>query len=297
MNKLPLRKCPQCRQVKREDITHICQACYAANAQEVREQEARYSDMPMKPLLLDRNLIGYEGFSFIPEPHEYILYWWRHFPEKHWLLLLALLTSCLISNSLTLLTHGISGAAILAVCVADMGVVAGTLVYFHAKRLFRWIATFCKNVWGGLATLLKNVQQFGRSLTYPFLSDEQDDALPFPLGESGPLDPPQGGSVIALPISPYTGQPYDPAWFGETGGGQSNTALLALMKRIEREIDERKNHSIYPSLRTEQALYDAGYTFQEVAKAVTQMATAGKVTVETPQPEYEQVQAMYPEGE
>lgn len=47
--------------------------------------------------------------------------------------------------------------------------------------------------------------------------------------------------------------------FGETGGGQSNTALLALMKRIEREIDERK----------------AGTPKDE--------------------PEYAQIQAMYPE--
>lgn len=306
MNKLPLRKCPQCRQVKREDIIHICQACYAANEQEFDEQEARSQGMPTKPPMLNRNLIDYPYFNHTPALHEYMWYWWRHLPEKHRLLLLALLTSCIVSNSLTLMTHGVSGAWILADCIADMYVVVGAIIYFNAKCLFRWLITFCKNVWGGLATFLRNVQQLGRSLAYPFVSDEQDDALPFPLGESGTLPPqhplpdrphdiliqdlrvrkeafrrdieerlcamieawepasPSDEQILEArqshpPLSPYTGQPYDPAWFSETGGGQSNTALLTLMKRIEQEIEERK----------------AGMPKDE--------------------PEYAQVQAMYPE--
>lgn len=40
----------------------------------------------------------------------------------------------------------------------------------------------------------------------------------FPFGHSGVVNPPRGGSVIAQP------------------GGQSNRALIALMKSIEREI-------------------------------------------------------------
>ena len=63
-------------------------------------------------------------------------------------------------------------------------------------------------------------------------------------GHECTLRPPQGGSVIApsqggdatLPVSPYTGEPYDPAWGYTTPGGQSNRALIALMKAIEREI-------------------------------------------------------------
>ena len=66
----------------------------------------------------------------------------------------------------------------------------------------------------------------------------------FPLGRSGLINPPRGGSVIAppqdgdatLPVSPYTGEPYDPAWGSTWPGGQSNRALIALMKAIEREI-------------------------------------------------------------
>jgi hypothetical protein len=84
----------------------------------------------------------------------------------------------------------------------------------------------------------------------------------FPLHYQSPYLPPQHPpQVIALPISPYTGQEYDPAWFSEMGGGQSNRATLALMKHIEREIDGRKGG------------------------------------VPKDEPEYEQVQAPYPESE
>jgi hypothetical protein len=50
------------------------------------------------------------------------------------------------------------------------------------------------------------------------------------------------GSVVSddseLPFSPYTGQPYDPAWV--TGGsGKTNRATIALMKSIEFRLAQR----------------------------------------------------------
>lgn len=46
----------------------------------------------------------------------------------------------------------------------------------------------------------------------------------------------EGSTGENLPVSPYTGEPYDPAWGYRTGGGQSNRALLKLMKSLEESI-------------------------------------------------------------
>jgi hypothetical protein len=72
-------------------------------------------------------------------------------------------------------------------------------------------------------------------LTYPETLarvDEDVKARPVEFASDGSvIYPPQtlGGSVSALPISPYTGQPYDPAWGVRIGGGprpKSDNPLL-----------------------------------------------------------------------
>lgn len=84
--------------------------------------------------------------------------------------------------------------------------------------------------------------------------------IQFPLGRSGfvppsgpggiaPINPLQSVSGIfpvmcgdpSLPISPYTGQPYDPAWGVQMSPqGRSNRATLRLMKRLEEQIAARE---------------------------------------------------------
>jgi hypothetical protein len=75
----------------------------------------------------------------------------------------------------------------------------------------------------------------------PKARPKTDDQITYPATLHSVIYPPQGGSVIAsppLPISPYTGQPYDPAWVAGDSG-KTNSATIALMKSIESDIKLR----------------------------------------------------------
>lgn len=69
----------------------------------------------------------------------------------------------------------------------------------------------------------------------------------------------------------------------DTGGGQSNSATLALMKSIEEKIKQRQSVP--------------GYTAREVADGLAIMATAGKISLKSDERTdeiYEEPVAMYP---
>ncbi len=73
LNKLPLRKCLQCKQLKREKLqSQKCQMCYEQN-----ELEEYLEIETGEPIPLDRNLI-YQPFSTtIPDPPDYLWYFFK----------------------------------------------------------------------------------------------------------------------------------------------------------------------------------------------------------------------------
>lgn len=69
--KLPLRKCLQCKQLKREELNgQKCQACYDQNKQDARIVTYNEHGLPLPGL--DRNLIYQPRATTLPEPHDYL---------------------------------------------------------------------------------------------------------------------------------------------------------------------------------------------------------------------------------
>src|SRR6266446_7034422 len=69
MRKLPLRKCLQCHEMKREDFHTRCQACYEAN-----EQYCQYQIEAGERFPIDRNLIGWVDATSQPGLNDYLWY-------------------------------------------------------------------------------------------------------------------------------------------------------------------------------------------------------------------------------